>query len=191
MPTLLLSWNTTLRHRLRSPENIQTVWNRPECFGIMWNYPDSLNPVWENWDHLKIYWQLWNCPEKLRSSGKLRIVLKPSRKFEKSLEKCGQRWVWKRRKNLKKIWKNPENFKPSGKFLYHLDIFGQFWNCPYSNHVEIPGQFWHHPENFRTIRTDLSLSQSWKFWNSLTFFSQELTSDEKHYNSGCCKFMHK
>ena len=109
MSTLLPSWNMTLRLRLRLPGNIQTVWYRPECFEIMWNYPDSLNPVRKIWDHLKIYWQLWNCPEKLRSSGKLRTVLKPSGKFE---------IVWKNLDSVEfeTVWKTWNNLEKSGKF---------------------------------------------------------------------------
>ena len=63
--------------------------------------PDGFDTVWKLGNDLEKSRQLWNCPENGRWSEKIRMVLKPSGKWE---------MVWKNLDSIKIFPDEPKNF---------------------------------------------------------------------------------
>ena len=75
--------------------------------------------------HLEKCGLLWPHPENWQTSGKIRTVLKSSRKLAVT---WNIRTVLKSSGKLAVIWKNPDSFEIIRKIGCHLEKSGQFWN---------------------------------------------------------------
>ena len=95
--------------------SLAVIWKNPDSFEIIrkicshLDNQDTFEIIRKVGIRLEKSGQFWNHPENWQSTGKIRTVLKSSRK-------------------LAVIWKNPDSFEIIRKIGSHLEESGSFWN---------------------------------------------------------------